>query len=56
MFHKQLISLEMDGGGDFIQLLGSDMAIKVLTHLDDAADVARVCAASRSWRQFGKAS
>ncbi|KAK4740698.1 hypothetical protein SAY87_024286 [Trapa incisa] len=42
----------MDDFGDFVQYLGPDMATKILTLLDDPSDLARVCAASSSWRQF----
>lgn len=45
----------MDDFGDFVRYLGSDMAIKILTHLDDPSDLARVCAASSSWRRFSNA-
>ncbi|KAK7314976.1 hypothetical protein VNO77_33508 [Canavalia gladiata] len=37
---------------DFIRLLGPDMSIKILTHLDDPCDLIRVCAVSSSWHQF----
>lgn len=39
---------------DFIQLLGPDMSIKILTHLDDPCDLVRVSAVSSSWHRFGK--
>ncbi|XP_056158677.1 F-box protein At4g00755-like isoform X2 [Syzygium oleosum] len=38
--------------GDFVQLLGSDMSVKIFMHLDDPSDLARVCAVSRTWHQF----
>ncbi|KAG4991653.1 hypothetical protein JHK82_025163 [Glycine max] len=37
---------------DFIQLLGPDMSIKILTHLDDPCDLIRVSAVSSSWHRF----
>ncbi|OWM79512.1 hypothetical protein CDL15_Pgr022924 [Punica granatum] len=42
----------MDNVGDFVQYLGPDMSIKILTHLDDPSDLVRVCAASSSWHRF----
>ncbi|XWS61117.1 hypothetical protein CRYUN_Cryun07bG0097600 [Craigia yunnanensis] len=42
----------MDNCGDFIQLLGPDMSMKILMHLDNPADLIRVCLVSSSWRQF----
>ncbi|XVF09812.1 hypothetical protein REPUB_Repub07fG0128500 [Reevesia pubescens] len=42
----------MDNCGDFIQLLGPDMSMKILMHLDNPVDLVRVCLVSRSWRQF----
>ncbi|XVF12442.1 hypothetical protein REPUB_Repub08aG0118800 [Reevesia pubescens] len=38
--------------GDFILLLGPDMSIKILLHLDNPADLVRVCLVSSSWRRF----
>ncbi|KAF7852379.1 hypothetical protein BT93_L0927 [Corymbia citriodora subsp. variegata] len=46
----------MADGGDFVQLLGPDMSINIFMHLDDPSDLARVCAVSRTWRQFVIAS
>ncbi|KAL5173778.1 F-box protein [Glycine soja] len=37
---------------DFIQLLGPDMSIKILTHLDDPCDLIRVSSVSSSWHRF----
>ncbi|KAE9621021.1 hypothetical protein Lal_00019193 [Lupinus albus] len=37
---------------DFIQWLGPDMSIKILTHLDDPCDLAHVSSVSSSWHQF----
>ncbi|WJX66477.1 hypothetical protein P8452_51034 [Trifolium repens] len=37
---------------DFIQWLGLDMSIKVLSYLDDPCDLVRVSSVSRSWYQF----
>ncbi|GAU40163.1 hypothetical protein TSUD_292680 [Trifolium subterraneum] len=37
---------------DFIQWLGLDMSIKVLSYLDDPCDLVRVSSVSRSWNQF----
>nr|KYP61965.1 hypothetical protein KK1_016480 [Cajanus cajan] len=34
---------------DFIQLLGPDMSIKILTHLDDPCDLIWVSVVSSSW-------
>lgn len=42
----------MDGYGDFVQLLGHDMAMKIFMHLDDPSDLIRICLVSSSWRQF----
>ncbi|XP_022874265.1 F-box protein At4g00755-like [Olea europaea var. sylvestris] len=42
----------MEAGSDFIQYLGSDMSIKILTSLNDPSDLVRVSAVSLSWRQF----
>jgi hypothetical protein len=39
---------------DFIQWLGPDMSIKVLSYLDDPCDLVRVSFVSRSWNRFGK--
>ncbi|XP_056158831.1 F-box protein At4g00755-like isoform X1 [Syzygium oleosum] len=38
--------------GDFVQQLGPDMSVKIFMHLDDPSELARVCAVSRTWRQF----
>ncbi|KAK7380255.1 hypothetical protein VNO78_32761 [Psophocarpus tetragonolobus] len=43
---------EMKNKVDFIQLLGPDMSIKILTHLDDPCDLIRVSAVSSSWHRF----
>ena len=45
---------EAENNGDFIQWLGLDMSIKVLTHLDDPCDLVRVSIVSSSWHRFGK--
>ncbi|KAK2421011.1 F-box protein [Trifolium repens] len=37
---------------DFIQWLGPDMSIKVLSYLDDPCDLVRVSSVSRSWNRF----
>ncbi|BAU02399.1 hypothetical protein VIGAN_11192000 [Vigna angularis var. angularis] len=37
---------------DFIQLLGPDMSVKILTHLDAPCDLIRVSAVSSSWHRF----
>ncbi|EOY23102.1 hypothetical protein QUC31_008098 [Theobroma cacao] len=42
----------MDNCCDFIKLLGPDMSMKILLHLDNPADLIRVCLVSSSWRQF----
>ncbi|KAL2540128.1 F-box protein [Abeliophyllum distichum] len=42
----------MEGSGDFIQYLGSDMSIKLLLSLKDPSDLVCVSAVSSSWRQF----
>uniref|UniRef100_M1B4V4 F-box family protein n=1 Tax=Solanum tuberosum TaxID=4113 RepID=M1B4V4_SOLTU len=42
----------MEGCGDFVQCLLPDMSIKILSCLDDPADLIRVSAVSSSWRQF----
>ncbi|CAJ1952654.1 unnamed protein product [Sphenostylis stenocarpa] len=43
---------EVNNKVDFIQLLGPDMSIKILTHLDDPCDLIRVSAVSSSWHRF----
>lgn len=42
----------MEACRDFIQLLGPDMAIKILMCLEDPTDLVRACSVSSSWRQF----
>lgn len=37
---------------DFIQCLGPDLSIKILTSLDDRCDLVRVSAVSKSWYRF----
>ncbi|XP_061374531.1 F-box protein At4g00755-like isoform X2 [Gastrolobium bilobum] len=37
---------------DFIDLLGPDMSVKILTHLDDPCDLVRVSTVSSSWHRF----
>lgn len=37
---------------DFLVRLGSDVSCKILMHLEDASDLARVSCVSRSWRRF----
>ncbi|KAH7839804.1 hypothetical protein Vadar_009102 [Vaccinium darrowii] len=43
----------MEACRDFIQWLGPDIAIKILTCLEDPSDLVRLCSVSGSWRQFG---
>jgi hypothetical protein len=43
---------KMDNGRDFIQWLGPDMSIKILTHLDDPSDLVRASSVSSSWHRF----
>ncbi|KAF5457784.1 hypothetical protein F2P56_021864 [Juglans regia] len=43
----------MDNRGDFLQLLGPDVSIAILNHLDDPSDLVRACSVSRSWHRFG---
>ncbi|XWS50584.1 hypothetical protein CRYUN_Cryun12cG0099300 [Craigia yunnanensis] len=43
---------KMDNCGDFIQLLGPDMSMKIHMHLDNPADLVRDCLVSGSWCQF----
>ncbi|KAJ8450184.1 hypothetical protein Cgig2_033378 [Carnegiea gigantea] len=38
---------------DFLEVLDSDVAVKILKCLEDPADVVRACSVSRSWRDFG---
>lgn len=38
--------------GDFLQKLGPDVSVHVLSFLDDPADFVRASSVSRSWRQF----
>ncbi|KAI3432094.1 uncharacterized protein J3R85_007477 [Psidium guajava] len=42
----------MSDCGDFVQQLGPDISVKIFMHLDEPSDLARVCAVSRTWRQF----
>ncbi|KAI3925777.1 hypothetical protein MKX01_003336 [Papaver californicum] len=42
----------MEGSIDFVQFLNSDLSSKILSNLDDPADVVRVASVSRTWRQF----
>ncbi|MED6182807.1 hypothetical protein PIB30_032137 [Stylosanthes scabra] len=37
---------------DFMQWLGPDISMKILTHLDDPCDLIRVSTLSRSWHKF----
>lgn len=37
---------------DFLEFVGDDASAKVLSSLDDPADLARACSVSRSWYQF----
>lgn len=37
---------------DFLEVLDSDVAVKILKCLEDPADVVRACSVSRSWRDF----
>ncbi|KAI3876182.1 hypothetical protein MKW98_029134 [Papaver atlanticum] len=47
----------MEGSSiDFLQLLNSDLSFKILSNLDDPADVVRVASVSHTWRQFVIAS
>jgi hypothetical protein len=46
----------MDNRYDFMQWLGPDMSIKILTHLDDPSDLVRACSVSISWQRFSKLS
>lgn len=39
---------------DFLNFLETDMSTKILTSLDDPADIARISSVSRAWRQFGE--
>ncbi|XP_028756373.1 F-box protein At4g00755-like isoform X2 [Neltuma alba] len=43
---------EAENNGDFIRWLGPDLSIKILSHLDDPCDLARVSAVSRAWHHF----
>ena len=40
--------------GDFIYWLGTDISIKILTHLDDPSDIVCVSSVSKLWHQFGE--
>ncbi|KAL2550347.1 F-box protein [Forsythia ovata] len=42
----------MEGSSDFVELLGPDLSVKILTCLEDPSDLVRVSAVSISWRQF----
>ncbi|XP_026409271.1 F-box protein At4g00755-like [Papaver somniferum] len=46
----------MEGSIDFLQLLDGDLSSKILSNLDDPADVVRVASISHSWRHFVIAS
>ncbi|KAI3960561.1 hypothetical protein MKW92_042245 [Papaver armeniacum] len=47
----------MEGSSiDFLQFLDSDLSSKILSNLDDPADVVRVASVSHSWRHFVIAS
>ena len=39
---------------DFMNWLDLDMSVKLLMHLKDPSDLARVSSVSRSWRDFGE--
>ncbi|RDX90859.1 F-box protein, partial [Mucuna pruriens] len=52
IFRSTLSLLKVKNKVDFIQLLGPDMSIKILTHLDDPCDLIRVSAVSSSWHRF----
>ena len=39
---------------DFLEVLDSDVAVKILKYLEDPADVVRACSVSQSWRDFGE--
>ncbi|XP_024028680.1 F-box protein At4g00755 isoform X1 [Morus notabilis] len=41
-----------DKNADFIYWLGTDISTKILTHLDDPADLVRVSSVSRLWHRF----
>ncbi|XP_054786308.1 F-box protein At4g00755-like isoform X3 [Prosopis cineraria] len=43
---------EVENNGDFIRWLGPDLSIKILAHLDDPCDIARVAAVSSAWHRF----
>lgn len=45
---------EMEGGSDFIEYLGADVSIKILTRLENPSDLVHVSAVSSSWRQLGE--
>ncbi|GMJ16005.1 hypothetical protein HRI_005269700 [Hibiscus trionum] len=42
----------MDDCGDFIQLLGLDVSMKILMNPVNPSDLIRVCLVFRSWRRF----
>ncbi|KAL2527240.1 F-box protein [Abeliophyllum distichum] len=42
----------MEASSDFVELLGPDLSVKILTCLEDPSDLVRVSAVSISWRQF----
>lgn len=44
----------MNSGMDFLNWLEMDMSMKILTSLEDPADLARISSISRAWRQFGE--
>ncbi|KAI3719420.1 hypothetical protein L6452_20318 [Arctium lappa] len=46
------LSQKMETQIDFLQLLQHDMALKILVCLDDLADLIRVSAVSRYWKNF----
>lgn len=40
--------------GDFLQCIGVDLSMRIMSFLDDPADLIRARAVSRFWRQFGE--
>ncbi|KAJ7970003.1 F-box protein [Quillaja saponaria] len=52
LFSTRCNMTTIENSGDFVQLLGPDMSIKIFNHLDDPSDLIRVCTVSCSWRQL----
>lgn len=52
--HLYLQSETTEIGIDFLKYLESDTGVSILSLIEDPADLIRISAVSRFWRQFGK--